>query len=239
MNFSEEKKRLIKYVQKKKSLDIHDKNSLLQSLNSFADFGFDSENYFSARKLPDSVLYWYLRVLGKFGFPVTLVREADRYKWMLYLCIQQNWISLKDVFDHTHFLKIKTKYEGMVQNSLNENNYKEALIKIANGNSSESVIEFLKQKNYFLKYVAIYQKDDDVIVLGYNKPKGKFKVHGGASNISSIYTFDGDLSLHLRDQRIPKQTTEKKEEKSLLEKTFDKFMVLNDIFKEDEECFFS
>ena len=197
MEDPDEKKRLIKYVQTKLSLNVHDKHSLMQALNSFTEFGKDAQKYFSALKVPDTILYWYLRALVKFKFPVRIVREADRYKWMLHLCIQQNWAAMKDVFEHTKFIKIKKGSDGlMMKNTINQDAYKEALDKILEGKSFESIVELLKQKSHDLKYFVIYKNDKDTIVIGYDKPSGKFRINGGASNINGVYTFDKDVSLN-------------------------------------------
>ena len=239
MNWEAERKHRIRQVQLKKSLDIHDKHSLIKAINSFENFGDDAEKYLKMLNIPDSILYGYLKTLEKLGFQVQLAREADRYKWVLYLCAQQTWNILKDVFEHTKIICIKSTREPQVLKKVIEGNiFKEALNKFLKGESNDYITNFITEKNPDIKFVVLFKNGKDGIVIGFDKQKGKFKINGGATNIGQLDVFDNSITIKGRKINNKKnefndifEHFDKNEKKELDLFDFDEEFRLENMFK--------
>ena len=161
----------------RKMLNTADKNSLKESIKECKEFGPEAEIYLNSQKVVSSVIFEFLKLLSTQNYPIMIFRETDRYKFMLYLSIQQTWNrGLGDILMGTTFVCITTPYpKGRIAH---EDAYGEACKQFREGINVEEITKFLLQTDSEkLRWCSFTQIGDRYIICSYIKKGNKFKLH--------------------------------------------------------------
>ena len=165
------------YFAKSKGLSVADRTSLMESINECGDFGKEADDYLNSQRVVASVVFELMKVLKSIGIPVKIFRETDRYRFMLYLSIQQTWHQgLGNILTNTRFTNISTPMVKVP--ILHPDPYFEAYKSYSEGMSPEDISLFLvKNEEQPIKWVSYTKHGNEIMICSYIKKRNKFTTY--------------------------------------------------------------
>ena len=158
-----------------KRLNKAEMNSLIYSIRQCVNFGHEAKDYLNSRQLKSSIVYNYLLILKGLGLPVVTFRETERYRFMLWLSLQQTWDKIGIIFLRTNFFDFNSMKLGAAKG---DDIYESAYTSLMSGSSQRDVANMIHNSEpVTIRNVTIYQHGKDVIIVSFIKSGNKYKTH--------------------------------------------------------------
>lgn len=167
-----------KLIAQTKKYSRGDADSIRRACMGFFDLKKDFENFRNARfpKAPDVNIYHFVQFLAKIGLAKKLPREADRFKLILNLSIQQQWSEpLKHIFSHTHFIKLKGMSQELITGQIKTAEIFKSIIRsiLRQDSFEELTNNFTILDNRIKTFVTYYYWGGTIIIITYEKLQSK------------------------------------------------------------------
>lgn len=172
MHSKNEIKKLV--AQAKANYSRGDAESIKRCCQTFIDLRKDFENFRQARlqKVPDVNIYHFVQFLAMQGMAKKLPREADRFKLILNLSIQQQWTeALKNIFTHTAFISLKGIPQQAKSHKFDISEIFKSIISLVlyRHRNKDLIRKLSLLDNCIKSYVTYYHYGNVIILITYEK----------------------------------------------------------------------
>ena len=195
------KKQALIYKAMRKNLKLAEKSSLISSINKCTEWGDDAEKYIISTKICPSLFYQYALALRNIGVPVRHFRESLRYRFMLFLSLQQTWKgNLGEIMKNTKFIDC---HKIEVKENSNANPFEVAVSMLKNNEDYEKVAAVLKEGcTEKILWCSFYVNNGNILICTYVKPKQIYQYSCLYGNFSRTINFSNPLLSKHVDEEI-------------------------------------
>ncbi|EAX88893.1 hypothetical protein TVAG_112470 [Trichomonas vaginalis G3] len=155
-----------------------DSDSLKRCLSHFINLRRDFETFRreNLHKTPDVNIYHFVQFLALHGLTTRLPREADRFKFVLNLAIQQQWCdNLVNIFQYVKFTPMANVQRCLLHPTFSLFEGFCLVHQMALENCLyQNIVNIIPQfEPFILSYITFYHYQDTTIVITYTKERKK------------------------------------------------------------------